>query len=317
VVQTRQALAAFLRSRRDRLTPADVGLVTSGRRRAPGLRREELAQLAGVGVTWYTWLEQGRDVHPSEAVTRAIGRALQLDCDETAYLLTLTGYPRRLDLLARAEILPAHLELLEKMSPNPVCIHDARFDFYAYNRTYRFLVSDLNRYPLEDRNYATLFFTDAQWRSRFADRDTLGHSLVGRIRSRVAQQPSDPSWQDLVAVLQQRSEEFRRTWQGQTVTDAQDMVKVIANPQVGQLRLRLARLPLGETSGSRIGLLTADDPQTTERLLELDRIVGSEPLLWVRDDPADARTPAPTQRGNSTCQRQHITHQVDATGDVA
>ncbi|SDS81066.1 Helix-turn-helix domain-containing protein [Microlunatus soli] len=293
-MEARQALGAFLRSRRDRLSPAAAGIVSTGRRRAPGLRREEVAQLAGVGVTWYTWLEQGRDVHPSESVTRAIGRALQLDCDETAYLLALTGYPRRLDLLARAEILPGHLELLERMLPNPVCIHDARFDFYAYNRSYRFLVSDLNAIPEADRNYASLFFTDDGWRSRFGDRDTLGQSLVGRIRSRIAHQPGDPSWQELITSLRDRSTEFRRIWQGQIVTDVQEMIKVIDNPLVGELRLELSRLPLGETSGSRIGMLTAADPQTTDRLAELDRLVGDEPAVWVRD--AEAVDPATTER---------------------
>ncbi|HEY9293850.1 MAG TPA: helix-turn-helix transcriptional regulator [Microlunatus sp.] len=290
MVETRQSLAAFLRNRRDRLTPADVGIVSSGRRRAPGLRREEVAQLAGVGVTWYTWLEQGRDVHPSESVTRAIGTALRLDCDEMAYLLTLTGYPRRLDLLARAEILPGHLELLERMLPNPVCIHDARFDLYAYNRAYRYLILDLNTIPIEDRNYATLFFTNAEWRSRFADRDTLGRSLVGRIRSRVAQQPGDPSWIELVDDLGHRSAEFRQIWEGQTVGDPQEMTKIIDNPLVGELRLDLARMPLGETSGSRVGLLTALDDETADRLAELDRIVGSEPAVWARDraDPSGA-----------------------------
>lgn len=299
VVDTRQALGAFLRSRRDRLTPADVGIASSGRRRAPGLRREEVAALAGVGVTWYTWLEQGRDVHPSESVTRAIGRALRLDCDETAYLLALTGYPRRLDLLARAEILPAHLELLERMLPNPVCIHDARFDFYAYNRSYRFLITDLNGYPLADRNYATLFFTDPQWRDRFGDQDALGHSLVGRIRSRIAHQPGDPAWQELIETLQRRSPEFRRIWQHQTVTDLQEMRKVIANPLVGELRLDLSRLPLGETSGSRIGILTAADAQTADRLAELDRRVAAEPAVWVREEQvqrAGSESALPAQR---------------------
>lgn len=283
VVPARQALASFLRSRRDRLSPADVGIISSGRRRAPGLRREEVAQLAGVGVTWYTWLEQGRDVHPSESVTRAIGRALRLDCDETAYLLTLTGYPRRLDLLARAEIMPGHLELLERMLPNPVCIHDARFDFYAYNRSYRFLVEDLNTFPLEDRNYATLFFTNSRWRQRFGDRETLGNSLVGRIRSRIAHQPTDGSWQELVDSLHQRSAAFRQLWQRQTVTDAQELRKIIDNPLVGELRLDLVRLPLGDTSGSRIGMLTAADPETADRLVELDRMLAAEPALWVRE----------------------------------
>ena len=292
-MESRQALAEFLRNRRDRLTPADVGIVSSGRRRAPGLRREEVAQLAGVGVTWYTWLEQGRDVHPSESVTRAIGTALRLDCDEIAYLLALTGYPRRLDLLARAEILPGHLELLERMLPNPVCIHDARFDLYAYNRAYRYLILDLNAIPIEDRNYATLFFTNTGWRERFSDRDTLGRSLVGRIRSRVAQQPGDPSWQQLVDDLGQRSAEFRRLWEAQAVGDTQELIKIIDNPLVGGLRLDLARMPLGETSGSRIGMLTALDEKTADRLDELDRIVGSEPAVWVRDRPATTSASRP------------------------
>lgn len=303
MVDIRHSLATFLRSRRDRLTPADMGIISSGRRRAPGLRREEVAQLAGVGLTWYTWLEQGRDVHPSESVTRAIGRTLGLDCDEMSYLLTLTGHPHRFDLLARAEILPGHLAILDQMLPHPVCIHDARFDLYAYNRTYRFLLTDLNQIAAGDRNYMVQFFTNPEWHRRFCDFDETARSLVGRIRSRIAHQPGDPAWTELVDRLQRESADFARIWAEHEVSAPAQLQKVIDNPLVGWLTLDLTRMPLGERSGGRIGILTPKDDQTTNRLYQLDRNVCDEPVRWVRDD--DPR-PALTQL---------VDHRIDHRGD--
>src|SRR5947199_5879920 len=124
----RGELAAFLRSRRERITPDQVGLPPGGRRRTPGLRREEVAQLAGVGVTWYTWLEQGRDIHASEQVLDAIANTLRLDPNERSHLFTLAGLPEAPGLReCRAVPEPVHV-MLRQLEPFPACVQNARTD---------------------------------------------------------------------------------------------------------------------------------------------------------------------------------------------
>src|SRR5689334_8448990 len=119
----RRELADFLRTRRERLRPADVGLPTSGRRRTPGLRREEVAQLANVGVTWYTWLEQGRDIRPSAAVLEAVARTLMLDADERDHLFALAGATERETPQEPAdELLPSVQVVLDQLDPIPACV---------------------------------------------------------------------------------------------------------------------------------------------------------------------------------------------------
>src|SRR5215472_2033810 len=130
----RQALAEFLQSRRARLNPTDMGIVSSNRRRAHGLRREEVAQLAGVGLTWYTWLEQGRDIRVSSLVLGSIGRVLQLEPTERAHLFHLAGHeapPRPMEEVVR----PAHRHVLASWDPNPACITGRRWDVLAWNRS--------------------------------------------------------------------------------------------------------------------------------------------------------------------------------------
>src|SRR5690348_8325141 len=146
----RQELADFLRSRRERIAPEQVGLPPGGRRRTPGLRREEVAQLAGVGVTWYTWLEQGRDIRVSEQVLDAVGRTLLLDQHEVRHLHTLGGTSRPNLALECAAVSPRSLAILAQLSPFPAAVQNTRFDVLAYNRTYARMVADLDALALED-----------------------------------------------------------------------------------------------------------------------------------------------------------------------
>jgi transcriptional regulator with XRE-family HTH domain len=158
----RDEFAAFLRTRRERLSPADVGLPAGTRRRVAGLRREEVATLAGVGLTWYTWLEQGRPIAASDQVLGAIARALRMTEDERDHLFALAGAtpPERDE---HACVSAAHLDLLSKLMPYPAAVQTARFDIRAYNRSYRFLFADLDAIAPEGRNCAVRIFTDPAW----------------------------------------------------------------------------------------------------------------------------------------------------------
>ncbi|MFE9606361.1 helix-turn-helix transcriptional regulator [Streptomyces hokutonensis] len=141
----------------------------TGRRRTPGLRREEVAQLAGVGVTWYTWLEQGRDINVSEQILAAIAGTLRLDPYERVHLYTLAGHPEPpMDRDSRA-VPGAMAVMMRQLEPIPAAVINARFDLLAYNRTYERMVGGLEHLPFEDRNQLLLVFTSPRWRTATVD----------------------------------------------------------------------------------------------------------------------------------------------------
>ena len=132
----REELGDFLRSRRERILPEQVGLPAGGRRRTPGLRREEVAQLAGVGVTWYTWLEQGRDINVSDQVLEAVARTLMFDNHERAHVMTLAGLGE-FETARECQGLPPTMQLLlDQLDPYPATVLNARHDVLAFNRAY-------------------------------------------------------------------------------------------------------------------------------------------------------------------------------------
>ena len=143
----RRELASFLRSRRERVQPQDVGLPPGIRRRTPGLRREEVAQLSGVGVTWYTWLEQGRDINVSTQVVDAIARTLKLDRYEWAHLSTLAGIATGPQPQQCAALPTAVRKVMHQVAPYPAAVLNDRFDLLAYNPEYRELIVDLDSLP--------------------------------------------------------------------------------------------------------------------------------------------------------------------------
>ncbi len=158
----RQTLAEFLQSRRARLRPTDVGLASVGRRRTPGLRREEVAQLAGVGLTWYTWLEQGREISVSEQVVESIAHALQLDQYETRYLFTLAQpqawhEPR----VEPVEVVSSAMQaLLDNQGVFPAFILGRRWDILAWNPSASLLLGGLEAMPAVERNHVWLMFAN-------------------------------------------------------------------------------------------------------------------------------------------------------------
>src|SRR5580698_1009266 len=148
----RQELAGFLRSRRERIAPEQVGLPPASRRRTPGLRREEVATLAGVGVTWYTWLEQGRDINASPQVLDAVSRTLLLDPHEREHLFRLVVVAKASTEGDCTAVPPTVALLLDKLEPWPATVRNARYDCLAFNRGYERLVGGLAEVPFEERN---------------------------------------------------------------------------------------------------------------------------------------------------------------------
>ncbi|MGE5286325.1 MAG: helix-turn-helix transcriptional regulator [Micromonosporaceae bacterium] len=267
----REELAAFLRSRRERIMPEQVGLPPASRRRTPGLRREEVATLAGVGVTWYTWLEQGRDIHASPQVLDAVARTLLLDPHERAHLFTLAdaqdGNPAR-----DCQSLPPTIQpLLDHLEPFPACVRNARYDVLGYNRAYCHLLEDLDELPFEDRNVLWLCFTHPAWRAAMIDWDDATRRMVAEFRAAMAEHVGEPAWKCLVARLCKASDEFAELWERHDVAAPENRTKRFLHPEVGLLRLDYTNLWLGQRLGTRMVTYTPADDMTMAKLKQLHK----------------------------------------------
>lgn len=267
----RRELAAFLRSRRERIAPDQVGLPVGGRRRTPGLRREEVAQLAGVGVTWYTWLEQGRDIHASEQVLGAIADTLQLDPYERAHLFTLAGLPEPPIQKDCKAISPAIHLMLRQLEPIPANVTNSRFDLLAYNRTYDEMVGGLDRVPFEERNTMLQAFTSEDWRARIVDWECAASRIVAQFRAAMAQHVAEPGWKCLVKRLREESPEFAAMWQQHDVTAPENLTKRYRHPIVGMLHLDYTHLWFGPRSEIKLTSYTPVDAESRAKLEVLQR----------------------------------------------
>jgi transcriptional regulator with XRE-family HTH domain len=265
----RRELAEFLRSRRERIAPQQVGVALAGRRRTPGLRREEVAQLSGVGVTWYTWLEQGRDIHVSEQVLTAIARTLMLDRDERAHLFTLAGAADQLVVNECNAVSPQLRATLAKLDPYPACITSAKYDVLAYNRAYNNLVTDFDALPVEERNCMWLTFTDPRWRKIVVDWEDAAARMVANLRVLMADHVADGSWKAFVARLRAASPDFAELWARHEVRGIQNKSKRIRHPELGLLKFEVTNTWLAPRSGRRMMVYVPADAETERRLPRL------------------------------------------------
>ncbi|MEU7021718.1 helix-turn-helix domain-containing protein [Streptomyces sp. NPDC046203] len=293
----RHELAAFLRSRRERITPEQVGLPRGRRRRTPGLRREEVAQLSAVGVTWYTWLEQARPIQVSPQVLDALAGALLLDLTERTHLFALAGQADPHPGTARALVTPALRQLLDQLEPIPACVQNSRYDLLAYNRTFATLYCDLDTLPVEDRNTLWLAFTHEGFRAAVIDLPDVLRALAGKFRASMAEHLAEPAWKAQLRRLQNASAEFREIWDRHDVADQAGRVKVVRNARVGMLRLEHTNLWVGPAAGTRLVTYTPLDPESRaglERLRErvLEEEAEAEAAEAERVAEAEARVAA-------------------------
>ncbi|MDX6427665.1 MAG: hypothetical protein QOE54_31 [Streptosporangiaceae bacterium] len=266
----RRELAVFLRTRRERMSPSELGIVAITRRRTPGLRREEVAQLAGMSVTWYTALEQARDVHPSPQVLNALARTLRLDHDERHHLYRLAGAA---DDAVVAECNAVSDELhavLDKLDPYPACVQNGKFDLLAYNSAMRLLITDLDEVPIAQRNCVWLTFAEPRWRERVVDWEQAAARQVANLRVAMAEHLDDGRWKALVSRLRTESSEFAELWDRHSVrgVDA-GVLRQIDNPAVGRMTFTVSNTWVAPGSTTRLQVLLPADPHTVERLTRL------------------------------------------------
>lgn len=242
-------LRDFLRTRRARLTPADVGMPDAGRRRTPGLRREEVAVLAGVGVSWYTWLEQGRDIKVSDVVLDAIARALRLDRAEREHLYLLAGLNPP---VARTEttppVSPELRRLLDAWSPRPAYVRDRYWNFVAVNDSAR-AVFGFDEY---DHNCLVTYFTSTRYRAMHLHWTSAAAGVVARFRADAARYPDDPEFARIAADLKTVSPEFAELWIRHDVSGGNHAIKAVRHPDVGELVFEATQFPVPEYPGQNL-----------------------------------------------------------------
>jgi hypothetical protein len=265
----RRELADFLRSRRERIAPEDVGLPPASRRRTPGLRREEVATLAGVGVTWYTWLEQGRDINASPQVLGAVARTLLLDPHERDHLFRLADTPDGTGQADCTSLTPTAQVLLDKLDPFPACVRNARYDILAYNQAFDLIMGPLAELPFEERNSLWRMFTVQSCRAATLDWEEGTRRMVAEYRAAMAEHVAEPAWKCLVARLIKASPEFAELWERHEVASPENLTKRILHPEVGLLKLNYTHLWLSQRLGTRMTTYSPADDQTAERLREL------------------------------------------------
>jgi PAS domain-containing protein len=268
----RQELADFLRTKRASLQPEDVGLPEGGRRRTPGLRREEVALLAGVGTTWYTWLEQGRDVRASLDVLEAVSRALQLTAAERAHVILLGRGEQAPPCKAPAEkVSPTLRRLVENLGPGPAYLLGRRWDYLAWNESFERVFSwEPGSEPLS-RNHVWLWFMDPGRRTLCSgDWAASARLLVAKFRGDSARNIGDPAFEELISALESSSPEFRKLWKRHEVAGSGDGHKELTHPLVGPLAFDHAVFRHGETGDLRLILYTPScEHDTRAKLAQL------------------------------------------------
>jgi transcriptional regulator with XRE-family HTH domain len=285
----REELADFLRHRREALKPEDVGLPNGGRRRTPGLRREEVAQLAGVGTTWYTWLEQGRNVRASLDVLEALARAMRLNQAERSHVIMLGRGEEAPPCKSPVErVSPTLRRLIENLGPNPAYILGRRWDYLAWNDAAVALLGDLGAVPRAARNHAWLTFTDRARREMFTDWERSSRMLVAKFRADSARHLGDPAFESLIAALRRSSPEFARAWERHEVSRSGESRKDLSHPLVGMMSFSHAVFHPAEKLDQRL-ILYSPLPEN-ETAAKLARLMSSRPM---RGTTAMRSQPAP------------------------
>ncbi|HEX7030381.1 MAG TPA: helix-turn-helix transcriptional regulator [Gammaproteobacteria bacterium] len=267
----RREIAAFLRSRRERLQPEDVGLARGPRRRTPGLRREEVASMSGMSTEWYTWLEQAREVQPSADALRRLADVLRLQNGETQHLLTLAGYG--------ASALPATGNRPDSVSPRlrrlldtfgncPAWVHGERWDFLAWNRAATLIHGDLDAMQGIERNGVYRLFLQPRARQMLVDWELHARDVVAKLRAAHARNVDDGWFNELVTQLRSGSPEFSRWWNDHDVQLPQGGTKRYRHPDAGTLTFDYTMMQVAGEAFGAVHMVTyvPANPATREKV---------------------------------------------------
>lgn len=261
----RQELADFLRHRRASVSPQEVGFPTGVGRRAAGLRREEVAAVSGVGLSWYTWLEQARRVNPSSEVIEALALALRLTDDEHDHLRALAGLTARRRAGA-SDIPPFAQPLVDSLLPAPAYVSTDRWDVLAWNRAETLLLPELEHVDAEGRNVALLLFTAPSARQTLPLWRDEARRVVAQLRAQTASRPGDAVDALLVERLQAAGPDFDELWHERDVARFSSHERLVLHPSLGALRFWHQRLDFTDDPRIRLTVYLPATRETRERL---------------------------------------------------
>lgn len=274
----RHELSDFLRTRRAKIVPSDVGLADGARRRTPGLRREEVALLANIGTTWYTRLEQGLPINVSADVLAAISRALRLTSDERRHLYLLAGLPLTIAPHDEERVSELTLRVLKALDPSPAYVRGRRWDVLAWNRSADALADFSNATGMQ-RNIVWRIFRDEDSQCRYGDLKCVMRRCVANFRTVAAKYPDDPAFNELIDELRTNSPEFRRLWAEHDVLGSTEGLKHFLHPDLGELILDYTGFELPGDGDIRMVVMTAEPGSESERKLRLLSELGSTAVL--------------------------------------
>jgi transcriptional regulator with XRE-family HTH domain len=270
--QRRRELGGFLRKRREALVRVDHDLPPVGRNRLTGLRREEIAYQAGVSVTWYTWLEQGRDINPSRQVLDAIAVTMRLTAAEHDYVLSLAGYaPRPAAASAAPEGIAPHLQrFLDSQVPSPAFALAPDWTIVGWNRAYEVLYPDVANVAPQDRNLLLVIFTDPYDRSLLPDWETTSRRFLAEYRAQAGPRLALPEHVALVGRLREESEDFARAWADHRVERFASRERRFTHPLGGELVFEHHELVPADLPGVHVVVyLASEGSPTRERMRAL------------------------------------------------
>ena len=246
-------LADFLKTRRSKISPSQAGITSETRRRTPGLRREEVAQLAGVGLTWYTWLEQGRDIRVSAQVVESLARVLMLDTQERIHLYRLANQPLPSDLPeCPAAVSPILQHVLDNLVLCPSFLADQRWNVIAWNKAACLLLGDFDHMSLQQRNIVRAMFTDDYFKKLYTHWEMHAKDLLGRFRATCGKYIEDPWFCQLIEELKAESPEFNTWWTLHDIIDDSGVFKQFIHPQAGILDFESSCFEVADNSGLRL-----------------------------------------------------------------
>ena len=275
----KQELGAFLRSRRERLRPEDVGLPSGPRRRTPGLRREEVAVLAHISTEYYVRLEQGRAPRPSGEVLAGVAGALRLTDAESDHLHVLAGTAPLRTALHRRDVRPSILALLERLPQTAAFVTSAAFEVLAWNDLAAALMEDFAELSPRERNLARRAFLGVERADRplygISDAAEFRHHVVMELRAALARYPADPTVTGLVAELRDRSSEFARLWDRHDVQAAPMLTKTFRHPVVGEITVDCDSLALTDRD-QHLVLYSAPPGSASAEALAFLNVLGSQ-----------------------------------------
>ncbi|MGX4692268.1 helix-turn-helix transcriptional regulator [Streptomyces sp. JNUCC 63] len=263
----RSELAAFLRSRRARVTPADVGMPPGLRRRTPGLRREEVAQLSGVGITWYTWLEQGRPINASPQVLDAVARTLRLDPPEREHLYRLAEVPYDPAPGRPVQAVGPEIQvLIDALDPHPAAVYNSRYDVLATNAAYRDLFVVPETLEVGVPNVLWTLFVVSEDACPVVHRERELPVMVATLRSSYGRHVGEPAWEDFIRRLSAASPRFAELWASGAVIPPGPRVKTFRHRAVGELRMTSMSLSIDGMPECRIVAYTPESEEARKKV---------------------------------------------------